>query len=48
MYSTMYWDFIMSFPPEQQDIASFGFFFFNLFILCICLAIYTIKSLKED
>lgn len=48
MYSTMYLDFIMSFPPAQRDIASFGFFFFNLFLLCICLGIYAIKSLKDD
>lgn len=48
MYFTMYLDFIMSFPPEQQDEVRFWYLLVNLAILLICAVIYSIKKCRED
>ncbi len=48
MYSTMYLDFIMSFPPEQQNTASFVFLICNFLILAICSVIYCLQENNKN
>jgi len=44
MYSSIYLDFITSFPVEQQAEAGFWFFFAHLLLLAICLVIGFLKE----